>query len=60
MKEFNKWMHKHFSMYTPEGLQVVDDFAGSVGFVVQEHAGAMTIAICCLIFGLVVLKVFFG
>lgn len=60
MREFDKWMHKHFSIQlTQDQEQVIDDFASGVGFVFQEHAGVMMIAVCILIFGLVALKVIF-
>ncbi len=53
MRDFDNWMHRHFSIeLSPVQEQAIDDFAGAVGFTVQEHAGTISLAIMGTIIGL--------
>lgn len=52
----NKWMHRHFSIELSESQeQVIDDFAGAVGFTVQEHAGIIFLSVAGFALGLILI-----
>lgn len=57
MKNFDGWMQDHFGFdLSNTQAQSIDDFAGAVGFTIQEHVGAISFAIMGTILGLFLLS----
>ena len=53
MKNFDRWMHRYFSIELKDTqAQAIDDWAGAVGFTFQEQAGVITVSVLGFVLGL--------